>query len=627
MNPDVDLIEQYLDNIEKMHALSVLTFPAETAGKDILRGLQDACEQSAAIRQENYRLLRDPSLGLYTPVENMTPQQADTLKRFADQLSTFAMHKDLGLFYQVHKHLLSYAEYTHDQCLQIAENYYCGIAIYYLRTPYESLHMDNYQDEELHYFHANAELLPQITQLKDHDAQLFILRSIGNTKLCYSLFLDSEPFSLFPPRRGDVDRYINEQHAVVKLFFDPKLEEAMPYLPWETLRFTISVGCTTLFSYLRDTDNKSEAAYVYERMQYVDAHRNQTDNAKNRFVKPRYVYYQAASAYHAGKSTIDQLLMTLFTTIESADMNDHTLDGTYLNLDLSSYAVAYWGKFSREEKWRPHLDTIKNRAETYLKTMTDYDSSQVVATYLIHQMNLNYSYHLQSDASYLLKNLLILERTSYVHSYIVSELSRVLASCLYQHHPEVFVQQQQYMKEKGLENTAPFIMETVRMAGLYSDVGILSILPVVRMQSRPWTAEETEIFMLHPYAGYITLCLHPETEIYAMAALGHHRWYDQKAGFPEYYDREKDRTSVITDIVAVCAYLETATDKFRMRQDQSIDAELAMRFVAEGAGTQFHPLMKEAMEDPSLTQRITSILDRGRKAAYIRIYRQKGQDE
>jgi len=72
MNPDVDLIEQYLDNIEKMHALSVLTFPAETAGKDILRGLQDACEQSAAIRQENYRLLRDPSLGLYTPVENMT---------------------------------------------------------------------------------------------------------------------------------------------------------------------------------------------------------------------------------------------------------------------------------------------------------------------------------------------------------------------------------------------------------------------------------------------------------------------------------------------------------------------------------------------------------------------------
>ena len=75
------------------------------------------------------------------------------------------------------------------------------------------------------------------------------------------------------------------------------------------------------------------------------------------------------------------------------------------------------------------------------------------------------------------------------------------------------------------------------------------------------------------------------------------------------------------------AYLETATDKFRMRQDQSIDAELAMRFVAEGAGTQFHPLMKEAMEDPSLTQRITSILDRGRKAAYIRIYRQKGQDE
>lgn len=621
MNPDGDLIEQYLDNIEKMHALNNLTFPADTSGEDVYRGLQDAHHQAEEIRKENQVILHDPSLGIYTLVEKMTPSQAENLKKFAAQLSKFASHKDLGLFYQIHVHLLAYAQYIHDQVLEIEENYYCGIAIYYLNTPFEALRMDTHEDLIRKYFQANADLLPKITEIADHDAQFFIIRSIGNTKLGYSLFNGPEPFSLFPPRKGDVRRYIDEQHAVIKLFFDPQLEKELPYLPWETLRFTITVACMTMLSYLRNTEDAQEADYIYERAKYIEAHRDQTDNAKNRFVKPRYVYYLAASSFHAGKITIDQMLSTLFTTIESADSNDRTLDGAYLNLDLSSFVIEYWGKYSRDEKWRPHLEKIKEKAQEYLKTMPDYDSSHVVVSYLIHQMNLNYTYHLQSDAGYLLKNLMILERATYVHSYIVSELSRTIASWMFQHHPEVFAGLQAYMKEKGMENTAPFVMEMVRMAGLYSDVGILSILYTARMENRPYTEEENEIFEVHPYAGYITLCLHPDTEIYALTALGHSRWYNGEGGFPSYYDRKKNPTAIATDIVYTAAYLESSTNTLRMRFDEPIDSELALTIVKENAGTQFHPLMKEAVEDPSLRERLIQILEKGRKAAYIRIYR------
>ena len=58
-----------------------------------------------------------------------------------------------------------------------------------------------------------------------------------------------------------------------------------------------------------------------------------------------------------------------------------------------------------------------------------------------------------------------------------------------------------------------------------------------------------------------------------------------------------------------------------MRFDEPIDSELALTIVKENAGTQFHPLMKEAVEDPSLRERLIQILEKGRKAAYIRIYR------
>jgi|GEM_PF-1898387 len=628
MKPNEDPMSRYLQNLDRMRELRSMVFPADESGERILSRLADARAEAAAIRKEDEILLRDPALGLSVPPAGMSAQQAETLRRFAGQLARFASQKDLGLFYQVHQHLLAYAEAHGDRDLEIEEHYYCGIALYYLRTTYESLHMDTYEDEMLAHFSANAQMLPQIASVANHDSQFFILRSCGNLKLAYTLSTHGEPFALFQPRPGDLACYIACQHDDFRLFFDQRLEAEMPYIPWASVRYAVCSGAITLLSYLRDTNDPQEASFVYEQSRYVEQHMEQQENTKDRFVKPRTAYFLSAARFHAGLITIDQLLENLFRILEKADPKDYSLDGTYLNLDLGCFVLAYWGAYSREEKWRPQLDAIRMHAGSYLRSMPNSDCSHLVAMYLIHQMNMNYLFHFQSDAGYLLRSLMILDRPTYVHSSLVSELALAIGTWLHDHHPEIFDDLAGCLAESGQPASSPFLLEMIRMSGLYSDVGILSILPVAEMQARPLTKEETGIYQLHPYAGYVTLCLHPDTAIYAAAALGHHRWYDGTAGYPEYYDRAAHKDALAADITAAADFLESSTNPLGDCAGMPLSFSEAAAMICEGAGTRFHPLMAEAMADQELRSRLSVILERGRRAAVIRIYRaQEAQED
>jgi len=631
METAADPITRYLNNIERLRAFDNASFDADLPGGEILQKLLAMREEALAIRQENVRLLSDPALGFGLAPEQMHPEQAEMLQDFAVHLARFSIHKDLGLFYDIHRQLLAYAEWKQDPDLTVMEHYYCGLALFYLRNPYESLHMDTYEDELLAHFRANAALLPKIGAVANQDTQFFIMRSVGNVRLGYSLYeRDSEEqgsFFLFQPRLGDVERYLEQQQEDIRVFFDPKLQEQMPYLPWDTMRYALSTGCMTLFSYLRNHDDEQVAQFVYERALYIEKHLEQTENTRDRYVKPRIVYYISAAKFHAGKISIDQLLETFFRTLEQADPKDYSLDGTYLNLDLGNYALADWGSYSREEKWRPHLDAIRQHANAYIRSMPNSDSSQLVAQYLIHQMNLNYSLHLHSDAGYMLQNLMVLDKPSYVHSYIVSELARVLGSWLYEHDPDIFEDLKACLREHDQPDTAPFLLEMIRMSGLYSNVGMLSILPVARMKARPLTAEEDRMMQLHAYAGYITLCLHPDTVIYAPAALGHHCWYNGRGGYPEYYDRTKQKAALAVDIVAAASYLEQSTDAIGICLEEPVSTAQAFAEIRSGAGTRFLPQLAAAMEDENLKERLNTILGRGRQAAYIRLYRRREAQE
>lgn len=626
MNGQEELIQGYLDLIAQMKAISNLSFPAAASGEEILTALSRAREEADAIQARGIALLKDPMLGLDLAPAQMQESQAEALRALAGRLLRFSNQKDLGLFWQIHQQLLAYAEAAKNRDLEIEEHYYCGLAMYYLRTPYEMLHMDTDEDDVLAHFSANARLLNEIDSFADHDTQFFIIRSVANVKLGYSMYADDLPFSLFHPRPGDRERYIAQQHLDVKILSDPKLAEKLPYLPWDTIRYAITTGTMSLLSYLRDTGDEQEAAFVYEQSRYIAAHLDETARTEDRFIKPRLAYYLAAARFHVGRTGIDELLQILFDTVDQADRKDYSLDGIYQNLDLGCYALAYWGRYSRQEKWRPRLDAIRMHADSYMRSMPDGESAPLVAQYIFNQILLNDQLHLSSDADYLLRSLMVLDRPTYVHSLIVSETARAIGTWLLEQKPLLFADLQQCLKTHGQPDTGPFLLEMIRMAGLYCDVGKLAVQPSAAKPPRTLLKKEIEIQDLHTYAGYLTLQLHPDTQIYAETALGHHCWHDGSHGCPSYALRTGQKTALAVDIVAASDWLTAAVDPIRSSSPMSFEEAVCQ--MAERSGTQFHPVMREALQDQDLQKRLRQILDRGLKATYTRIYRrQEVQDE
>ena len=111
------------------------------------------------------------------------------------------------------------------------------------------------------------------------------------------------------------------------------------------------------------------------------------------------------------------------------------------------------------------------------------------------------------------------------------------------------------------------------------------------------------------------------------AALGHHRYFDESAGYPDYYERTNDLTQVIIDILTVADSLDAATDNIGRCYANGISFSQLVQQLFDGSGTRYAPYVTDLFRNPDFYRYLEKHLPGWRQDAYYEAYLSSGTED
>lgn len=227
------------------------------------------------------------------------------------------------------------------------------------------------------------------------------------------------------------------------------------------------------------------------------------------------------------------------------------------------------------------------------------------------------------DSYYFLNILISRDEGEMIHVSLVKRLALTILQSIFEKDPGILI------GALGTKNVVEVLekrneIETVAaQAALLYDIGKYDYLELVNLQSRRLEISERERIHRHARYGYDTLKelkIHPDI---CDVALGHHKSYDGKTGYPEEFDNTKSKAKIFIDLIKICDCMAAATDDIgrTYKNVKSLD-----EFVGElvyGAGRVYHPeIVKLIEEDTGLLDDLEYICTAGRMALYYEAYRE-----
>lgn len=208
-----------------------------------------------------------------------------------------------------------------------------------------------------------------------------------------------------------------------------------------------------------------------------------------------------------------------------------------------------------------------------------------------------------------------------VHVSIVEMMCEVMLDGLLDDCPEAFVGVLGTRNEAEVQAARGQLKHYMSYAALFHDIGKTQMGEIVSNDFRRMNDHEYAIIKKHPEYSLKYFDLDPLFDKYKDVALGHHRWYNGKGGYPAWFDNTSSPWRPMIDLLTICDCIDAATDflgrNYRMPKTL---AEVIAEFQA-GAGTRYNPVMVEALaKSEQMQERLNHIIkeDRTRKANEVR---------
>lgn len=156
---------------------------------------------------------------------------------------------------------------------------------------------------------------------------------------------------------------------------------------------------------------------------------------------------------------------------------------------------------------------------------------------------------------------------------------------------------------------------------MYHDIGKNSIASVVKHGYKPLFREDVELYRRHPEFALDYLKVTPSLAQYSDVALGHHKWYDGKGGYPENFDNTRSPLRFIIDIVALSVSIdEMAEENLEESSTKSVAGGLMER-LRKGFGTQYNPDLVAFIDGHSnLMKKLESLMGDERLRVYYDVF-------
>lgn len=225
------------------------------------------------------------------------------------------------------------------------------------------------------------------------------------------------------------------------------------------------------------------------------------------------------------------------------------------------------------------------------------------------------------DSYYFLDVLMNRDETMMIHVSIVKRAALVILNSIFNRKPELLVgivgtQDLFEVLEKRSE-----IERLVSQAALVFDVGKSNHTELVTLQSRRLLDREKKIIHKHAKEGALLLKDFGFDADICDIALGHHKSYDGKGGYPEDFDNTKSKARFLIDLFKICDCMEAATDDIGRIYNKVKSMDEFMDELEFGAGHVYNPDIIDIIKtDEQLRNDLGYICSAGRISVYYEAY-------
>jgi HD-GYP domain-containing protein (c-di-GMP phosphodiesterase class II) len=606
----------YLENSRQILDLQTRPNPRHVSFDEYYEYVRHAKQEKARLGEENVALLRQELFPQLDGLYQLSPEQLQDLDEFAQLLmDNRYLHGGVmepGLAGHILQALVNYYRRCKERNLLIRHLYELGMSRYYLYLPM----MTELLDEASRYatrmrlcFVEAGAYLKFFDEIEDEETQGYIIRSLANTALGV--------FNQY----GDKIRTVKHTLQVLQ---DEHYQKLAPGLPWKRYialthdQMTRSIPMGDMYSLQpQEVEDVMESTYiVYE---------NQLKLAQSTGVSPYnrdlLPYYNVE--YRLGIRTVEEMLTLFETMLQKADVKDYSVQGMHEILWMTAYYSLWLQTYPEQLKGRE--DFLLEMQQRLLRYVDAARSQVDDPSRLYWQTNQFVSCYIELEGGMDNETLMltILKANApeiYVHSWLVGSVAVVLSESKLEEDGAFFDDIDFIRQITDPAEKRRVVLEYAMKCGLLHDIGKLGVMDMYTIESRQWLGEEYEISQLHVSSYHKNLLSCPSTIRYADVALGHHKWYDDRRGFPERYHRLDSQYRQMVDIIALADWLSMVTDSNNLRAGEHLEVEAAIQKALTMEGNQFSPQVVNCLRDAEIHQQITSILLNGEREAYLSLY-------
>ncbi len=550
----------------------------EVSRKDVKSYLSKRNIEIRNVIDETNSLIDEVITPFFSNPTEISEKHAKEIEEFAEKLSGYRESVDTGLCYQVRDALVKYAEHIGDDAMYIRNMFYKGLALFYLDGVLFKAEMSDCYDNVIAFSDRYEGL--------DRESRNLIARAYGNSYISVA--------------NADINEIFSRYDKALE-FWNNTVKRVDPDFPLKAYYQNLHENlCSSTLTALRSERSLTvkdeykkrllESATVLYEANRLDELVETNDYTS---VQVKNIYYYYAAKFHNDLISSEELLDKLYEIHTQTD-DDFGYDEQYKKLHVGSLFLVYLHLYTPEsvskEDEKRLTKEIEDGVFSYIENMPDNMAGSRVSTMLSHFAI--GSYNVFDDLTYLkllLKLTVFRHVPTFVHSVMVAKVACIITDYIIHFEPEKLLTLPNVNSVEDVLAKRDEIITFVWYSGLIHDIGKIVYSHLVSFYVRRLSDHEFEMIKQHSSkaeafikkVSNFDVNLSEEQHlnefikksVFANSseasilfqylldiALGHHKSFDGKFGYPKDFDNLQSPVKPIIDIISIADSIDAATD-------------------------------------------------------------------
>ena len=610
-----------VNNLEKFKQIESQIIEEGYSEDDFFELLQKRVRSSTDLINENKDILENRLRPLLGNVGSLPQETVDSLLELSLRLYSFSNPLDMGISLEILEGVTEWARKHQDIDRLIKSLYHTGFAYQQLNDRLLR-HGSAVSFSKCHdCFYEAASYAKDYFNIASKETRSYINRCLGNLYVISNSPTATEPDELSEGFKG----FIEKVEAALDFWNNKKVREFDPDLPWDMyiINAHLNLGnwIWRISRQKHRLNDKLMIRRVCDSCKYL-LEQEQSKVVTDLWPSGRTDFIKYASRYCLDEISYEEMLDNVRGMYHRANSNDYSADGLFSNLFTPMDLIRLFrAEDLSKASFKKEINQIIRRMYEYCKKFPAEGNKILFSGYVGSACKTMVEIlDFDESVEFILSLTTYTHLPTYVHSMMVQEMSKIIASHIMSANPEYFIGMCGSSSIAEVIANKQEIIDLIGLAAFCHDVGKILYLDKVAIFSRKLYDLEFKIIKEHANADSLIKASGDKMQLIVDVITGHHKWYDNSRGYSEKFDpRSSDFKSTISIIIAADS-IDAATDGIGRYYSKSLTLDAVLNEIHEQADSRYCPVVANALKDQALVATLQESITSGRKKAYHKAY-------